>query len=72
MAINMLNSYFVLIFPRFCQTGMWRQKNSAYVDFPTENVDFHKFVSGPQQRKLFSLFAVSVCHYSINVKLLTW
>ncbi|XP_012937309.1 ubiquitin carboxyl-terminal hydrolase 8 [Aplysia californica] len=44
---------------RFYSEGMWMQKKTTYVDFPTQELDLSDAVIGPKPRKAFNLYGVS-------------
>lgn len=45
---------------RFYYQGMWREKITADVDFPMDNLDMNPHVSGPKNVSEYSLYGVSV------------
>lgn len=55
---------------RFKYEGIWRDKITAHVDFPVEQLDMSRYISGPKQRVPYNLFAVSVswhCYMSLYI-----
>ena len=45
---------------RFYSKGMWMEKKTTYVDFPTSGLDLSDCVLGQKPRKPFNLYGVSV------------
>ena len=57
-------SYCPLFFFRFYFKGMRREKISTAVDFPLDDLDLNRYISGPKRRGKYNLYAVSVSDIS--------
>lgn len=49
----------LILLKRFYYQGMWREKITADVDFPMDNLDMNPHVSGPKSVSEYSLYGVS-------------
>jgi len=59
MVIWKLPHILLIHLKRFYYQGMWRQKITANVDFPVDQLDLQHYIAGPKKRAPYDLYAVS-------------
>ena len=63
LSIYYVPKLLIICLNRFRKEGRWYEKNGSFIDFPLENLDMGKYLSGPEKDHFkYDLFAVSQ-HY---------